>query len=539
MSNLSLKLSGADSTSGAPVYVEVINTELETVAELPILVNSSREIQLEPGKYLIRANLPSGKTISTKAFVTEKPNEVELSFIQSPVQQLEWQDFLGNTSTRTDALKISQFTSTWQRLWSREQQTWKVPEWHSKWKQPRDETAIKFPLELPQNQLQFLQVGGLQIPWHLIALPPGKDLQVLVRPSEYESAFGEDITLAVTSRNNQEAETLLSYLNSGNIRAAKVVGEEFVEKSLRKRFLNPLEAVIGGYYLLKVNTNERLDEWCRKFITQEKWLPDAHLILAWQLLREPEVRINSARSCLLTTVKCGIPIYTQGLRLLFDGLQIFHQNEQNEEIEQALKKIRGYAAAADWSKSLTTFYGHDPEHPEYARITGIPQDTRGLVWLSEPAIAPEQQSDNSPQGILVTLSQWLQNNFDEALQAGYQTVEEIFGSTSLAFRGTSTIKLAKLINLGSGCVVALIVEVNQALEDKIDIVLWVFPYNGQTYLPENLTVAYISGSGEPPKEGRAGSGQLRMRLRLNHRLGERFDFQLTLGDISVTESFVI
>ncbi|MHC5721219.1 MAG: hypothetical protein ACYTX0_56670, partial [Nostoc sp.] len=105
--------------------------------------------------------------------------------------------------------------------------------------------------------LCFLQIVGSQIPWRFIALPPESHLEVLVSPSENESEFC-DIGVAVASYNNQEAETLLSYLISGNNRAAKVVGEKFIERLLSGEGFNRLEVTIGGYFLLKVGDDKRL-----------------------------------------------------------------------------------------------------------------------------------------------------------------------------------------------------------------------------------------------------------------------------------------
>ncbi|MBE8989069.1 pentapeptide repeat-containing protein, partial [Nostoc sp. LEGE 12450] len=390
MSNLRLKLLGKESITNAPVHIEVINSEMESVAELSILVNRNQDIQLQAGKYLIKANLPSGKIIKTKTYIEENQHkEVVLPLMSSTNQQLEWHEFLGNTYTSNTEQKISQIPSIWQRLWSHEQKTWKVERWTTKWKLPQNEITVKFPLELPQNKLWLLQIGGSQTPWHFIALPPESHLNVVVTLSDNDPNFG-DIGIIVSSHNNQEAETLLSYLISGNIISAKVVGVKFIERLLSEESFETLGATIGGYYLLKVGDDERLTQWVNKFVKLIPWLPDTAVIHSWFLLRSNDLpRVKLARSCLLQAVKQGIPVYTEGMRLLFDGLLLFNQDalarhKQDVEIEQALKLIRGYATFADWSKPLTTFYGADPESPS-SSITGIPENnTIGLVWLTPP-----------------------------------------------------------------------------------------------------------------------------------------------------------
>ncbi|BAZ33633.1 hypothetical protein NIES4074_61470 (plasmid) [Cylindrospermum sp. NIES-4074] len=386
MSKLFLTLTGTNAISHAPVYVEILDTDLETVAELAILINDKQKIQLELGKYLIKINLPSGKVIKKVLILENESSEAALPLMSSTNQQLEWHEFIGNTYNWNTQQEISQIPSIWQRLWSYDKKNWKVERWPNKWKLPQNKIAISFSLELPPNQLQLLQIGGAEIPWRFIALPPESNCEVLVSSSVNKPDFN-DINVAVTS-NNREAETLLSYLISGNIRAAKVVGDSFVEKLLFEKSFNALGVTIGGYFLLKLGDDERLAKWINKFVNLIQWLPDISIIHSWFLLREDDVpRVKLARSCLLEATKQGIPVYTEGMRLLFDGLLLFNQDalargEQDVEIEQALELIRNYASAADWSKPLTTFYGAAPESPSFA-ITGIPgNDTIELVWLT-------------------------------------------------------------------------------------------------------------------------------------------------------------
>jgi len=388
MSKLFLTLTGTNTISHAPVYVEILDTDLETVAELAILINNKQKIQLELGKYLIKINLPSGKVIKKVLVLEGQLNEAVLPLMSSTNQRLEWHEFIGNTYNWNTEQEISQIPSIWQRLWSYDKKNWKVERWPTKWKLTQNKIAISFSLELPPNQLQLLQIGGAEIHWRFIALPPESNCEVLVSPSVNKPDFN-DINVAVTS-NNREAETLLSYLISGNIRAAKVVGDWFVEKLLFEKSFNALGVTIGGYFLLKLGDDERLAKWINKFVNLIQWLPDISIIHSWFLLREDDVaRVKLARSCLLEAMKQGIPVYTEGMRLLFDGLLLFNQDalarhEQDVEIEQALELIRNYATVTDWSKPIMTFYGTAPESLSL-RNTGIPEkDTIGLVWLTPP-----------------------------------------------------------------------------------------------------------------------------------------------------------
>jgi len=59
----------------------------------------------------------------------------------------------------------------------------------------------------------------------------------------------------------------------------------------------------------------------------------------------------------------GLPYYTVGLKLLFDGLRLVNDLSPGQELEVAIEKLRPYMAAADWRAETTTFCGIDPSIP--------------------------------------------------------------------------------------------------------------------------------------------------------------------------------
>jgi hypothetical protein len=165
------------------------------------------------------------------------------------------------------------------------------------------------------------------------------------------------------------------------------------------------------------------------------------------------------------------------------------------------------------------------EWAEYLFITGELTELLGVPVL-DVRLAP------------VSLSQWLQNNFTEAIQTGWQTIEEIFGPQQLAFR-YAAVKRAKQIDLGDELTVALVADVAQEADDEIDIILWLYATGSQPKLPENLKLIVVDESGEPLEEVPAGSGNNCIRQPLSGSPGDRFGVKIVVGDVSVTEEFVI
>jgi DNA-binding Xre family transcriptional regulator len=138
----------------------------------------------------------------------------------------------------------------------------------------------------------------------------------------------------------------------------------------------------------------------------------------------------------------------------------------------------------------------------------------------------------------VNLSEWFQNNFIEAIQAGWQTITEIFSRRTLtpAFR-SNAVQRAKQIQLGDRTL-ALILDLEVVQSQQISIFIGVYPLSKETYLPEDIKIVVFFDSGEP------------LEIPVNDNLqgfsqeilffpGEQFSVQVTSGDDTVIEYFVI
>lgn len=159
-----------------------------------------------------------------------------------------------------------------------------------------------------------------------------------------------------------------------------------------------------------------------------------------------------------------------------------------------------------------------------------------------------------PLQYVTCLSQWLENVFDTS----WQTIEALLGSTqtNLAFsfrrnenfKETSSqhheasVRRAKLIDLGlqlAGHSVALIVELRQASPQKTDILIQVHPTGSQTYLPPLLQLIVLDESTEIFLEAQARSADNYIQLQFSGKPKEKFSVKVALGDVSITENFVI
>ncbi|MCL1474990.1 DUF1822 family protein [Argonema antarcticum] len=140
----------------------------------------------------------------------------------------------------------------------------------------------------------------------------------------------------------------------------------------------------------------------------------------------------------------------------------------------------------------------------------------------------------------VNLSQWLHNIFE----AGWQTVEALLlppqAQLAFNFRGTDGVRRrGKFLELErAGKQVALCVGLKPVDESEVNIVVEVYPTGNQNYLPPDLQVMVLDDEGIAVMEAQARTTK-NIQFEFSGELGERFSVKVGLGDVSITEGFVI
>ncbi|UIE38127.1 DUF1822 family protein [Leptodesmis sichuanensis] len=147
----------------------------------------------------------------------------------------------------------------------------------------------------------------------------------------------------------------------------------------------------------------------------------------------------------------------------------------------------------------------------------------------------------------VPLHQWLHNFFS----AGWQTLEELIRTPqplALSFRSESslpesTVKRAKLLNLGLQLgqrSVALLVAVAPKSEATLEISVQLHPVAGEPYLPPELELKLLSSTGDILQEVRSRPQDNYIQLkRFWGHTGEQFAIQVGMGEVRITETFVV
>jgi hypothetical protein len=100
----------------------------------------------------------------------------------------------------------------------------------------------------------------------------------------------------------------------------------------------------------------RYEELLQKLAEGFTGLPDGAVIFGWALIRREEPNYEGARHFFLTAARWGIPLYSTGLRLLYDGLNVLlHYSEEDKEVHRMFQAVRRIAAATDWKADVTSF----------------------------------------------------------------------------------------------------------------------------------------------------------------------------------------
>lgn len=182
-------------------------------------------------------------------------------------------------------------------------------------------------------------------------------VQIRLNPIEEKSI---PIEIKLMSENSI-AESLLNLMSNGSMIQAESFfdGAVAAEMLFQEKRRDAAAAAIGGYFLLKIRDYERMHNWANNLANWFGWMPDGCIIHAWQMINdgvnEPgdELRV---RERLLEAQQRGIPLYTEGVRLLFDGLKQLHTlaKGRDREIAAALEMVDTYVGKIDWSQKNTT-----------------------------------------------------------------------------------------------------------------------------------------------------------------------------------------
>jgi hypothetical protein len=344
----------------AIVAGEVIDARTAKTLTMPMSTHR-QTVSVPAGVYLVRAALPSGDLVTRTVEVrdgTESPVTLRVEQPGGP----------GTKGATTEPVLL-----VWTRLWRGTVAGPLPAEPAGAWT-PAMEHVVEVPVE---RDAHVVQAGGDQVAWRFVALPPAQTCRLTLTRVPAVQDFDDGVRVRAWGT-YPRAQAMLRYLTAGQLDQAKIVAGDVVQEAtglFSEKAASPEGAAIAGYLMLRVHQIQRLRDWPDNFANWFGWLPDAHVIHAWQLLRERRVpQRDLARRRLLDAVHAGIPRYTEGLRLLFEGLRMFAATDRDDgEVRAATDRVRQYASCCDWTAPQTTYWGAAPDEPSLKRQIGRPR----------------------------------------------------------------------------------------------------------------------------------------------------------------------
>ncbi|MGL5066156.1 MAG: DUF1822 family protein [Microcoleus sp.] len=166
--------------------------------------------------------------------------------------------------------------------------------------------------------------------------------------------------------------------------------------------------------------------------------------------------------------------------------------------------------------------------------TGELSNLLGIEVLDVGTIA---ESQLVTQQKVINLGQWFQNNFLEAIQEGWVTLEEVLTARSYPAFRSQAVRRAKSIQLGN-CRLALILDIAPAEDRVISVKMGVYPIDSQVHLPENLRL-FVYESEEILVDFQVPLQSSGIIQELFLLPGEQFRAEVALGDFKQIEEFIL
>ncbi|AGS25793.1 hypothetical protein [Rhizobium etli] len=339
------------------------------------------------------AKLPSGSTLQESVDTKDDSGSVEFE-LGSPHEWLQWVAPFQSLDHLRDDITVDphwrrRIGRVWMTLWSLIGGRWQSQKIDVASRQS-DPTGIQqVTLQIP-NYPHLLQVGGDEVGWRLVALPPGQMVRVALTRSAGKDGDAVNITIA---REQADNEIILSYLAGGAIGEANALAEtlDIADRLLQEKIGDPVSAVAGGYFLLRNNKLETREDWVHNL---KNWFPemaDGAILSAALAARSDGAREARIRKDIEIALNRGMPIFAMGAEILLRTMAAVHRGENEKKgFHQRYLALQAYVRASIPAGPYFAFEGLSPAEPTWVSVFG-PQDQPGFG--DEP--------DGTPRGLLV------------------------------------------------------------------------------------------------------------------------------------------
>lgn len=302
--------------------------------------------------------------------------------------------------------------------------------------------------------------------------------------------------------------------------AEQFAAEQATPEKEKQVYLNTLAVYAVHSYLKWLTVETALSQ-------SDSWHPGVRAIFDVADLVLPNIGKLECRPVLPGETALVLPTEVIQDRIGYVAVQF---NQQLDSVQ-----LLGFASAEANTQASETLHISELQSLD-ALIDQIYQPL--IKQLPRPSVKPER--------VLVNLRQWIEGVFNEDWQsADWVLASNLRSTINLTHQGLApepfTISRAKEIDWRMhqvDMVLALMVQLTPKAKD-VDICLRLYPSSDVAHLPPDLQLAVLDEAGNICMEAQARSADSWIQLEFSCNPEERFSLKVVLGEISITEEFVV
>lgn len=322
----------------------------------------------------VLGKLPNGSSIQQAVELRGDRAEATLHLgDESPHEWLQWVtpfrslDHL-RPATESGAVSNRRIGKVWMTLWSLRDGRWEAQGLRPIERQ-RDQGIQQLVVDVPQSP-HLLQIGGEEVAWRLVSLPPGGPVRVALTRSAAEEGDALDITVGRAEPDN---ELIMSYLARGAVVEAGRLAEAWdaADLLLYEKKRDPVSAAAGAYVLLKNRRLQDRRDWVTNLVEWFPYMADGAIVSAALALQREDATELEIRSLIDLALGRGLPIFAMGASVLVETMAAVHRGKrETKRFHAAYLAAQAYARAhCSWG-AYFAFYGKSPAEPSWTPIYG-------------------------------------------------------------------------------------------------------------------------------------------------------------------------
>lgn len=322
----------------------------------------------------VLGKLPNGSSIQQTVELRGNRAEATLHLgDESPHEWLQWVTpfrSLGHLRSAAESGAVSnrRIGKVWMTLWSLREGRWEAqglrPVEHQ-----RDNGMQQLVFDVPQFP-HLLQIGGEEVAWRLVSLPPGGPVRVALTRSVAEEGDALDITVGRAEPDN---ELIMSYLARGAVAEADRLAEAWdaADLLLYEKKQDPVSAAAGAYVLLRNRRLQHRRDWVANLVKWFPYMADGAIVAAALALQREGAKESEVRSLIDLALGRGLPIFSMGASLLVETMAAVHRGKrETKRFHAAYLAAQAYARARCSRGAYFAFYGKSPAEPSWTPIYG-------------------------------------------------------------------------------------------------------------------------------------------------------------------------